>query len=55
MHLASGRRQRLGYLQHLLRALLRPEDGTPEDNEMAHCCYCGKRLAQELIAEDDDE
>jgi hypothetical protein len=28
------------------------EDGTPEDNEMAHCCYCGKRLAQELIAEE---
>ena len=28
------------------------EDGTPEDNKMQWCCYCGKRLAQELIAED---
>ena len=28
------------------------EDGTPEDNEMSHCCYCGKKLAQELIAEE---
>ena len=30
-------------------------DGTPEDNKMSHCCYCGKKLAQELITEDDDE
>lgn len=30
-------------------------DGTPEDNKMAWCCYCGKRLAQELITEDEDE
>jgi hypothetical protein len=28
------------------------EDGAPEDNEMSHCCYCGKRLVQELIAEE---
>jgi hypothetical protein len=28
------------------------EDGTPEDNKMSHCCYCGKRLAQELITEE---
>jgi hypothetical protein len=27
------------------------EIGTPEDNEM-HCCYCGKKLAQELITEE---
>ena len=31
------------------------EDGTPEDNKMSWCCYCGKRLAQELITEDEDD
>ena len=31
------------------------EDGTPADNKMAWCCYCGKKLAQELITEDEDE
>ncbi len=31
------------------------EDGTPEDNKMQWCCYCGKKLARELITEDDDE
>lgn len=31
------------------------EDGTPEDNKMAWCCYCGKKLAQALITEDEDE
>ena len=30
-------------------------DGTPEDNKMQWCCYCGKKLAQELIAENEDE
>ena len=30
------------------------EDGTPEDNKMAWCCYCGKKLAQALITEDED-
>lgn len=30
-------------------------DGTPEDNKMQWCCYCGKKLTQELITEDDDE
>lgn len=30
------------------------EDGTPEDNKMAWCCYCGKKLAQELIEEEDN-
>ena len=30
-------------------------DGTPEDNKMSWCCYCGKKLAQELITEDEDE
>jgi hypothetical protein len=31
------------------------EDGTPEDNKMSWCCYCGKKLAQELITEDEDD
>ena len=31
------------------------EDGTPEDNKMQWCCYCGKKLVQELITEDDDD
>ena len=31
------------------------EDGTPEDNKLAWCCYCGKKLAQELITEDEDD
>ena len=31
------------------------EDGTPEDNKMQWCCYCGKKLVQELITENDDE
>ena len=31
------------------------DDGTPEDNRLAWCCYCGKRLVQELITEDEDE
>ena len=31
------------------------EDGTPEDNKMQRCCYCGKKLVQELITEGDDE
>jgi hypothetical protein len=26
-------------------------DGTPEDNKMQWCCYCGKKLVQELITE----
>lgn len=31
------------------------EDGTPEDNKMQWCCYCGKKLVQELITEGGDE
>jgi hypothetical protein len=30
-------------------------DGTPEDNKMKWCCYCGKKLKQELITEDEDD
>ena len=31
------------------------DDGTPEDNRMQWCCYCGKKLVQELIAEGGDD
>ena len=31
------------------------EDGTPEDNRMQWCCYCGKKLVQELITEGGDD
>lgn len=31
------------------------EDGTPEDNKMAWCCYCGRKLTQALITEDEDD
>ena len=31
------------------------DDGTPEDNKMHWCCYCGKRLVQLLTEEDNDE
>ena len=31
------------------------EDGTPADNKMQWCCYCGKKLAQELIEENKDD
>lgn len=30
------------------------DDGTPEDNKMGFCCYCGKSIEQHLV-EDDDE
>lgn len=29
-------------------------DGTPKENEMAFCCFCGKELVQCPHAEDDD-
>ncbi|HSG19204.1 MAG TPA: hypothetical protein VLA31_00410 [Burkholderiaceae bacterium] len=30
-------------------------DGTPEDNKMSWCCYCGKKLVQKLITENSDD
>jgi hypothetical protein len=30
-------------------------DGTPEDNKMHWCCYCGKRIVQEMITEEDED
>jgi hypothetical protein len=56
LHLASRRRQRLGYLQHLMSTPLQPlKMARPEDNKMSWCCYCGKKLAQELITEGGDD
>jgi hypothetical protein len=26
-------------------------DGSPADNEMIYCCYCGKNLAQQSFQE----
>ena len=30
------------------------EDGTPTDNRMTHCCYCGKRLVEVPIEPEDE-
>jgi hypothetical protein len=30
------------------------DDGTPKDNRMSHCCYCGKPLVQVLIEPEDN-
>jgi hypothetical protein len=29
-------------------------DGTPTDNRMSHCCYCGKRLVEVPIEPEDN-
>jgi hypothetical protein len=29
-------------------------DGTPKDNHMEHCCYCGKPLVEVPIEPEDD-
>lgn len=33
----------------------RLDDGTPTDNKMAFCCYCGKSLVSYPFVEDEDE
>jgi hypothetical protein len=30
-------------------------DGTPSDNQMAHCCYCGKKVTETPWAPEDDQ
>lgn len=30
-------------------------DGTPEENKMAFCPYCGGQLVQKLLVQDEDE
>lgn len=30
-------------------------DGTPSENEMCFCCFCGKPLKEESYVEDDAE
>ena len=44
-----------GMYQTSCRRYFDLNDGTPEDNKMRWCCYCGKRLVQELIEEHEDE
>lgn len=29
-------------------------DGSPADNDMAYCCYCGKKIAQCRYVEETD-
>lgn len=29
--------------------------GTPNDNEMRYCCYCGGKLVQKLYHDDSEE
>ncbi len=31
------------------------EDGTPTDNHMTHCCYCGKPLVEVPIEPEDND
>jgi hypothetical protein len=31
------------------------EDGTPTDNHMTHCCYCGKPLVEVPIEREDED
>lgn len=31
------------------------EDGTPKDNHMTHCCYCGKTLSEVPFEQDDSD
>ena len=31
------------------------DDGTPKDNEMNFCCYCGETLKQEVYKDEGDE
>lgn len=30
-------------------------DGSPADNDMTYCCYCGKKLAQQSFQEPDED
>lgn len=31
------------------------DDGTPSDNKMKHCCYCGKTLKEFIFEEEEDD
>ena len=33
----------------------RLDDGTPDDNHMRWCCYCGKPLESVIWTDEDDE
>jgi len=42
------------YMASCSRRYFNLEDGTPEANKMAWCCYCGKPLVQVLIEPEDN-
>ena len=44
-----------GFYATSCRRFFNLDDGTPEDNRLAWCCYCGRKLLQELITEDGDD
>jgi hypothetical protein len=42
------------YMASCNRRYFMLEDGTPTDNHMTHCCYCGKPLVEVPIEPEDD-
>jgi len=42
------------YMASCSRRYFNLEDGTPEANKMAWCCYCGKPLVEVLIEPEDN-
>ena len=43
------------YMASCNRRYLVLEDGTPTDNRMTHCCYCGKPLVEVPIEPEDNQ
>lgn len=44
------------YMASCSRRYFQLNDGTPKDNDMMHCCYCGKPLVEVPIeTESEDE
>ena len=42
------------YMASCNRRYFMLEDGTPTDNRMSHCCYCGKPLVEVPIEPEDN-
>jgi hypothetical protein len=42
------------YMASCNRRYFELEDGTPTDNHMTHCCYCGKPLVEVPIKPEDN-
>jgi len=42
------------YMASCSRRYFNLEDGTPTDNRMSHCCYCGKPLIEVPIEPEDN-